>query len=109
MAKARTRTRSRVAWRKRSQNRFSMFLVTLVIVMIMLVVAVKSVDLQRKIDAKVQEEQKLQEQIEAEKTRAGELEKFATEVQTKGYIENIAREKLGLVYEGEILFKEKKN
>jgi cell division protein FtsB len=27
-------------------------------------------------------------------------------VQTKGYIEEVAREKLGLVYENEILFKE---
>ncbi len=32
----------RVAYRKRSQNRFSMFLVSLVVVMIMIVVAVKS-------------------------------------------------------------------
>lgn len=109
MAKTRKRTRNKVAYRKRSQNRFSMFLVTLVVVMIMVVVAIKSVELQHKIDAKVQEEQKLIEQINAEKARAEELEEFATEVQTKGYIEDIAREKLGLVYEGEILFKEKKN
>lgn len=105
---AKTRSRNRIAYRKRSQNRFSMFLVTLVVVMIMIAVAVQSVELQRKIDAKVQEEQRLQEQIDAEKVRAAELEEFATEVQTKGYIEDIAREKLGLVYEGEILFKEKK-
>ncbi|MCM1025104.1 MAG: septum formation initiator family protein [Roseburia sp.] len=105
---AKQRSRNRVTYRKRSQNRFSMFLVTLVVVMIMIAVAVQSVELQRKIDVKVQEEQRLQEQIDAEKARAAELEEFATEVQTKGYIEDIAREKLGLVYEGEILFKEKK-
>ena len=34
------------------------------------------------------------------------IEEFAKEIQTKGFIENIAREKLGLVYEGEILFKQ---
>lgn len=104
---AKTRTRRRAAYRKRNQNRFSMFLVSLVVVLIMLAVAVRSVDLQRKIDAKVQEEQRLDEQIAAEKARTEELEEFGKEVQTKGYIEDIAREKLGLIYEGEILFKEK--
>ncbi|MCM1188590.1 MAG: septum formation initiator family protein [bacterium] len=104
---AKTRTRRRIAYRKRNQNRFSMFLVSLVILLILVAVAVKSVDLQRKIDAKVQEEQLLDAQIDAEKDRARELEEFGKEVQTKGYIEDVAREKLGLVYEGEILFKEK--
>lgn len=98
----------KVAYRKRNQNRFSMFLVSLVVVMIMVVVAVKSMDLQQKIDAKVQEELLLDEQIAEEKARAEEIAEFEKEVQTKGYIEDIAREKLGLVYEGEILFKEEK-
>lgn len=102
------RARRRVAYRKRNQNRFSMFLVTLVVVMIMVVVAVKSVELQQKIDAKAQEAQLLDEQIAAEKARTEEITEFEKEVQTKGYIEDIAREKLGLVYEGEIMFKEQK-
>ena len=85
-----------------------MFLVSLVVLMIMVVVAVKSVELQQKIEAKAQEEQLLDEQIAAEKDRPAEIEEFGKEVQTKGYIENVAREKLGLVYEGEILFKEEK-
>lgn len=85
-----------------------MFLVTLVVLMIMLVVAVKSVELQQKLDIKAQELQLLQEQIDAENARAEQIREFGKEVQTKGYIEDVAREKLGLVYEGEILFKEQK-
>lgn len=100
------RTRRKVAYRRRHQNRFSMFLVSLVVVMIMIVVAVKSVDLRQKTDAKIQEEQLLDEQIAAEKQRAEDIEAFSKEVQTKGYIESVAREKLGLIYEGEIMFKE---
>ena len=34
------------------------------------------------------------------------IQEYGKEVQTKGYIENVAREKLGLVYEDEILFKQ---
>lgn len=99
-------TRRRVAYRRRHQNRFSMFLVTLVVVMILVVVAVKSVDLHQKIDAKKQEAQLLESQIQAETARSLEIEEFGKEVQTKGYIEKIAREVLGLVYEGEIMFKQ---
>ena len=100
--------RRKVAYRKRHQNRFSMFLVSLVVLMMMIVVAVKSVELQQKIDAKASEAARLEAQIEAEKQRAEEIEEFGKEVQTKGYIEELAREKLGLVYEGDILFKEEK-
>lgn len=98
--------RRRVAYRKRNQNRFSMFLVSLVVLLIMAAAAWQSVGLQQKIDAKTREKEKLEEQIANEKERSREIEEFGKEIQTKGYIEDIAREKLGLVYEGEILFKE---
>lgn len=100
--------RRRVAYRKRNQNRFSMFLVSLVVLLIMAAAAWQSVGLQQKIDAKTREKEQLEEQIANEKTRSLEIEEFGKEIQTKGYIEDIAREKLGLVYEGEILFKEEK-
>lgn len=98
----------KAAYRKRYQNRFSMFLVTLVVVLMMILVQGGSVKLQEKIDAKKAEEAALAAQIQEEEERALEIEKFGKEVQTKGYIEDVAREKLGLVYEDEILFKEKK-
>lgn len=96
----------RVAYRKRSQNRFSMFLVTLVVVMIMIVVAVKSVDLRQKIDTYTDKENQLNSQLEAEQKRTEEIEEYRTYTQTKRYVEEVAKDKLGLVYEGEILFKE---
>lgn len=98
----------RIAYRKRNQNKFSMFLVSLVVLMIMIAAAVRSVALQQKIDAKLREKEQLDAQIAAEENRARELEELEKEIQTKGYIEDMAREKLGLVYEGEILFKEEK-
>ena len=76
--------------------------------MIIVVVAVQSVTLQEKIDAKNQELKQLETQIADEEKRAEEIEEFAKEVKTKGYIESVARDKLGLIYEGEILFKKNK-
>ncbi len=98
--------RRRVAYRKRAQNRLGMFLVSLVVVLIMISVAVKGVELRQKVDAKAAEIERLEAQIEDQRKRSEEIERFGKETQTKGYIENIAREKLGLVYEGEILFKQ---
>ncbi len=100
--------RRKVAYRKRRQNRFSMFLVTLVVLMLMIVVAVKSVELKSKIAVVEAKEQQLLTQIEDEKTRAQEIEEYRKYTQTKAYMEEVAKDKLGLVYEGEILFKENK-
>ncbi len=96
----------KAAYRKRYQNRFSMFLVTLVVVLILILVQMGSMELQQKIDNKTAEASALDEQIGAEEQRKVEIERFGKEVQTKGYIEDVAREKLGLVYEDEILFKQ---
>lgn len=98
--------RSRVAYRKRHQNRFSMFLVTLIVVMIMVIVMVKSIELRHKINNYTVREEILNSQIEAEKTRAEAIEEYRKYTQTKGYVEDVAKDKLGLMYEGEILFKE---
>ena len=100
--------RRKVAYRKRSQNRFSMFLVSLVVLMIMVAVSGRRRGMQKKIDEKKAELKQLETEIAEEEKRALEIEEFGKEVKTKGYIENLAREKLGLVYEGEILFKEDK-
>ena len=94
--------RRKAAYRKRHQNRFSMFLVTL----IMVVVAARSVELQQKIAGYDTQIASLGAQIEAEQTRAEQIEEFGKYTQTKAYVEEVAKDKLGLVYEGEILFQE---
>ncbi|MBE5884680.1 MAG: septum formation initiator family protein [Lachnospiraceae bacterium] len=96
----------KVAYRKRQQNKFSMFLVALVVLMIMVVVAIDRVELQRKIDEQTAQIAELQVQKEAEEVRAAEIEEYRKYTQTKRYVEEVAKDKLGLVYEGEILFKE---
>ena len=95
--------RRKIAYRKRHQNRFSMFLVTLVVIMIMVAVAVQSVELEQKIEAYAAREEQLKEQIAAEDERTQEIEEYRKYTQTKAYVEEVAKDKLGLVYEGEIL------
>lgn len=94
------------AYRKKRQNKFGMFLVTAVIVMMLVVVAVKSIELRQKLAAYQVKEQQLTEQIEEEKGRSEEIAEYEKYTQTKKYIEEVAKDKLGLVHDGEIIFKD---
>ena len=96
----------RAAYRKKRQNRFGMFLVSIAVIMMLVVVAFKSAELRAKKEAYHQKELVLQQQIEAEEERALEIEEFEKYTQTKKYIEEVARDKLRLVYDGEVLFKD---
>ena len=104
MAARRTR-RKKAAYRKRVQNRFSMFLVMLALLMILVAVYVSSIKLQDRLDALEAQSALLQVQIDAEKERAEEIEHLRKRSQTKEYYEEIAKEKLGLVNADEIVFK----
>lgn len=97
----------RVAYRKKKrQNLFSMALVSLAVVMILIMVIIGGFQIQKKLDVYEQKRQELQAQIDEQEKRTKELEEFEKYTQTKQYMEEVAKDKLGLVYEGEILFKQ---
>lgn len=98
----------RIAYRKKRQNRTGMLLVTMVVLMMLVVVTIKSVELRGKKEVYEQKEIALQEEIDAEKLRTEEIEEYGKYTQTKKYVEELAKDKLGLVYEGEIIFKDEK-
>ena len=92
---------------RRRENRTLKLLVTAAIALLVIVVSVRAVTLWEKLKKNQVEISNLQQQIEEQKTRSKEIEDFAKETQTRKYIEQIAREKLGLVYPGEIIFEKK--
>ena len=100
------RKRRKAAYRKRPQNRASMFFVTMAVLVIVAVIAVSATRLQKKIDAYDERIAELTAEIQREEQRAKELEEFRKYTQTKGLVEEIAQNQLGLVYDGEILFKQ---
>ncbi len=97
----------KLAFRKKRQNRLGMFLVTIAVLMLLLVVGFKSIELREKQRVYAEREAALEEQIAAEEQRTEEIEEFRKYTKTKKYAEEIAKDKLGLVYDGEIIFKEK--
>ena len=97
----------RVKFRNKRQNRFGMFLVTTVVLMLLIIVSIKSVELKAKqADYQAREEQLLAE-IAVEEQEAKDLEEYRKYTQTKAYVEEVAKEKFGLVREGEIVFQTK--
>jgi len=98
--------RRQAAHRKKQNNHFSMILITAVVLMITIVVAVKCAELKGRINEYAATEAQLEAQIEAQEARSAELEEYEKYTHTKKYIEDVAKDRLGLVYDGEIIFKE---
>lgn len=94
-----------VTFKKKKQNRISMIAITMVIFVICIVIATNYYTLSQKRNALLQKEAELTAQIEAENERTQELVELKKYTQTKKYAEEVAKEKLGLVYEDEIIFK----
>lgn len=57
------------------------------------------------LDRKKAEKARLERLIEEEKQRTAEIADYRAYIETKSYIEEVAREVLGLVYPNEIIFK----
>ena len=89
----------RAAYRKKKQNKFGMFLVTTVVAMMLIVVLIKSIELKQKLDAYQEKERVLTEQIAEEEKRSEEIAEYEKYTHTKKYIEEVAKDKLGLIHE----------
>ena len=96
----------KAAYHKKRQNTTGMRLVTTVVIMMLIVVMVNSVELREKRASYLAREETLMQEIEAEQARTEKIEEYEKYTQTKKYVEEIAKNKLGLVYEGEIIFKD---
>ena len=90
----------------REQNRLNLWLSVVVVGFLILVIMVACIGLFQKLRANNERIEELNREILVEKERSKDIEEFRQYTETREYIEDIAREKLGLVYEGEIIFKE---
>ena len=97
----RTRRKKKDRW----GNRLAIIGITAVVVSLGVVVNLKSASMRKKELEYQAREETLIKQVEQEKSRAAELEEYRVYVQTKQYIEEVAKQKLGLVMPDEILLK----
>lgn len=90
---------------KKKENRLGMLMVTITVLMLLVVVSVKGFELYHKLQINQARIEQLEQQLAEEEERTQEIEEYGKYTQTKKFVEEIAKDKLGLVYEGEIIFK----
>jgi len=103
--RGKTRRRKKDKW----SNRLAIMGITIVVISLGVVVNLKSASMKKKGLEYQLREQTLNQQVAAEENRAKELEEYRIYVQTKQYIEEVAKQKLGLVKPDEILLKPSQN
>lgn len=91
--------------RKRIRKHLGSFAIAGVVLLMLIFVSAASLNLRVSNANKQEKIAELEAQIEAEEKKAEEIEEYGKYVQTKKYAEEVAKEKLGLVYEDEIIFK----
>ena len=92
----------------KASNRWAIITVTAVVISMAFVVNLKVTSLKEKDRQYTERLESLEKEVQLQEDRAEELSEYRVYVQTKQYIEKVAKEKLGLVNPDEILLKPKK-
>ena len=88
-----------------TSNLFVSGVVCVLVIAICVVVHARSNEIKAQNNLKAQEIERIEQMLEQEKLRTEEIEEYSKFVNTKQFVEKMAREKLGLIYPGELIFK----
>lgn len=97
------KTRSRKI--RESRKHLEAWGILLIVLVVFGVSTIGGLQLKQKNRSYQEREEALQESIDEEEARAQEIEDLEAYTKTKKYVEDVAKDKLGLVYEDEIIFK----
>lgn len=99
--------KSRVRRQKKriQHHKGSVILISAVVLLLTAIVVVNGVSLREKNKTYKKQEAELKEQLKEEQARSAEISELQKYVATDKFVEEIAKDKLGLVHENEILFK----
>ena len=81
-----------------------MLLVSIVVAMLLVVIMFSMAGLKKKQNGYIEREENLLSLIEDEKKRSDKLAEYEIYTRTSKYVEEVAKERLGLVYGDEIIF-----
>ena len=91
---------------KAHQNKVTMIGITFVVCVLMVTLLVQGQKLNAKLSSNQQRTSELEQQIENENQRTEDISEMQEYMQSDEYLEKVAKDKLGLVKDGEIIFKE---
>lgn len=89
--------------RKKKKNNKGLPVIAFVVVLFCLCIGVRTWSLRSQSRELAEKQESLENQIKSEEDRTKQLEEQEKYMQTKKYMEDVAKEKLGLVYPDEIL------
>lgn len=91
---------------KKSNDRAGKLCIKMVLLAFVAVMSIQIVKMYQKDQQYAKRQEELELQLETEKDRQQELEEYEAYTKTDKYIEEVAKSKLGLAYDDEIIFKE---
>lgn len=94
--------------RRKKNNRAGKLCVTVIVCTLLVVMSIQIVRLYQKNQEYIVQEKNLTEQLEEETQRQENLKDYEEYTKSQDYVEDIAKSKLGLLHDNEIVFKEKK-
>ncbi|MGN0204597.1 MAG: septum formation initiator family protein [Coprococcus sp.] len=98
-------TRQNVHRRKASRHRGSMKVITVILLIVCGSIGICTWQINQKTEQYTLMEESLKQQIAEEEENQKAIEEQAEYLKSNDYIEDLAREKLGLIYDNEIIFK----
>lgn len=90
--------------RTKPKRGYSLFITITTVILLSCISIYKKIDIKSQNDILISKQEELQKKIEDENERTLELEKKKEYIKSKEFIEETARDKLGLVYKDEIIF-----
>ncbi|MCD7717657.1 MAG: septum formation initiator family protein [Lachnospiraceae bacterium] len=86
-------------------NRLGMYAIAAIIAVLLTVLLVQSRSLRTENAAYAAQVDDLQQQLQDEEVRAEEIDELSEYLNSDEYVEKLAREKLGLVYEDDVIYR----
>lgn len=108
MGNIKQKTNARRSKKQLRRHKRSVLIVISALLLLVGVVSVNSISLHAKNKEYLAQTEELEKLIAEEEHRAEDIEEFEKYVQTDEYVEDVAKEKLGLAHKNEILFKAEK-
>ena len=94
--------------KKTGYNRLGMLTIAVTVLMLLGILMMQSRDISDKIAVYDARAAALEQDLEEQKSRTKEIDKYKAYMKTDEYAEQVARERLGLVKDNEIIFEEEK-
>ena len=92
--------------KKTNTRRATMIGITFVVLVLFVSMLVLTSSLHKKVEADALKKAAIEQQILDEQARTGEIEDLEDYMKSDEYIEQVAKDKLGMVNDGEIIFKQ---